>query len=588
MKLNNIILSAAVLATTTLATTSCTDWLNTEPESFIGPENVGDSEEAVDTWVTGVYSNWLNNIFIYAEFPRVLELDADYVSGPDWLFGHLGAGDFQGESSLTKMWTGPYKLINDANKAIRYIKAMSSVDEAYQNNAIGEMEFQKAFAYFLLVRAYGAVPYYESDVADANTTSYYQPRMPVAEVYDHIIELLTDAASKMYRIDNANYKAGHVSAGSAAGLLAKVYATMASAAMPAGTEVTVRTGEPYITVYDVQQQANVQMCKTPAAVVMQKDTVAGYTGMDATQLYTKAAEWAGKVINGDYGLYALSSYSNLWKASNRDASEFMWAVRSTNSNTAYRTSVHTYYSGYTESAGSEFLTSGGWVGATNNWYQLFDDDDYRITEGVRHTWRYYYQESYNGCFFYPQSWKARITGYDVYGNAVPEQQEEQYKATGYSYQYNTSYECLAFTTKYDDVENRAAEYADSQWPFLRYADVLLIYAEAQNELGNSDAAMRYMNMVRERSNAQLMTTYSGKTALRSAILEERAKELALEGDRRWDLLRWGIYLQAMNAIGGTDDSGNVKNRTARNLLYPIPDDEINSNKAITGNNPGWN
>ena len=44
----------------------------------------------------------------------------------------------------------------------------------------------------------------------------------------------------------------------------------------------------------------------------------------------------------------------------------------------------------------------------------------------------------------------------------------------------------------------------------------------------------------------------------------------------------------MNAIGGTDDSGVLKSRVSRNLLFPIPAQELNTNKAITSNNPGWN
>lgn len=86
----------------------------------------------------------------------------------------------------------------------------------------------------------------------------------------------------------------------------------------------------------------------------------------------------------------------------------------------------------------------------------------------------------------------------------------------------------------------------------------------------------------------------GKRALatkldrRSAIIEERAKEFACEADRRWDLIRWGIYLDAMNAISGTDDGGVIKNRTERNLLFPIPQQEINTNSSINENNPGWN
>ena len=54
MKINKILISALLMGGSTMMTTSCNDWLTTEPESFIGPENLGDSKEAVDQWVTGV------------------------------------------------------------------------------------------------------------------------------------------------------------------------------------------------------------------------------------------------------------------------------------------------------------------------------------------------------------------------------------------------------------------------------------------------------------------------------------------------------------------------------------------------------
>lgn len=585
MRINKYILSVCLLGCGAFLATSCNDYLTEKPESMIGPDNVGDSKEAVDTWVTGVYSNWLYDMFCWGEFPKVLELDADYISGPDWLFGSMGAGNFQAESALDKMWKGPYNLINDANVAIRYISAMKNVDEDYKNNAIGECNFQKAFAYFLLVRAYGPIPYLDEDVSVSG--KFMNSRRPVKEVFGHITDMLVKASELMYHRDNNKYQDGHVNAGSAAGLLAKVYATMASAAMPKGTEVNVRTGEPFRTV--TVNGKEYKLYRTPATETFKKEEVEGYQDMDPHELYTEAAKWAKKVIDGEFGPYELTKYEDLWSRNHRGDSEMMWGVRSgvSSSTDNYRNNIHTNYSGYKGSTGSEFLTSGGWMGCTNAWYQLFDEQDLRIVKGVRHTWRYYYQESYNGCFYYPQSWSEKITGYDIYGNYVREP-DAQYKATGYAYQYNQSSECLAFTTKYDDCENDALEYPDSYWPFLRYADVLLIYAEAETELGNLSEAMKYLNIVRQRSNATLMTSASSQTALRSSILEERAKEFACEGDRRWDLIRWGIYLQAMNAIGGRDEANINKARIERNLLYPIPTDEINVNDSIASNNPGWN
>ena len=550
--------------------TSCSKWLAEKPVAFIGPEDIEDSESGVDVWVTGVYSNWLDDMFRWSYFPFVLELDSDYISGPDWLLGAVGAGNFQNVEMVDKLWKGPYNLIVDALLAKRNIAAMTSVDQAYKDNALGEISFMEAFAYFLLVRAFGPVPVLEKDVMDGG--SYSNPRQDVDKVYAHIIALLEDAASKMYGRSDQAYRPGHVCAASAAGLLAKVYATMAAAAMPEGTPITVRTGDGVNARYE-EEIAGTKKRKYSALVtnIFYKNEVAGYTAMDPAALYDKAAYWAGKVMDGTYGTVELSAYDDLWKASNRNASEFLFTVQSVQGESVACSRVHTYYSGCTASASGGSLQTGGWLGCTYNWYRLFDEGDQRIVKGVRHEWQYYYQEKYNGWFFYPESNAAY---YSALGD-------------GRTWENTVDYQTLAFTTKYDDVNDSSAEYCDSCWPFLRYADVILIYAEAQNELGNFTEALDALNEVRKRSSATQMAVAPGKDALRSAIIEERAKELACEADRRWDLIRWGIYVDAMNAVM-YDDSGIYKERTTRQLLFPIPQAEINANEAINENNPGWN
>ena len=560
---------------------SCTSWIEEDPEGLVTEEKVGDSSEACASWVTGTYSKWIYDMFCWGYFPKVLEFDADYISGPDWLFGTFGAGNFQGESDVTDaIWKGGYGLIGRANKAIQHIQAMQNITEAEKNNAIGEMKFHKAIAYFLIVRAYGECPIQPEEETDDRN----QPRKSVQDVYNYIIANLEDAASLMYKNTDAAWQAGHVNAGSAAGLLAKVYATMASASLPAGTELTVRTGVAYQGPTTNRTYAPLQ------SFTFQKKAVSGYESMDANALYTKAAEWAGKVIDGTYGKYELLDYDQLWKKTNATASEFMFSVGSVNGDATYKTAVHSQYEGYMTATGSDFIQSGGWVGCTRHWYDLFDHDDLRIVEGVKHRWRVYTQEEYNTGFFYPYNDEYSIlaTGRDLSGEWKAD--PSGIYADGVSYYYSTDAQCLAFTTKYMDVTNDAIDNADANWPMLRYADVLLIYAEAQNELGESDEAVTYLNKVRARSHADEATLaiLDSQLKRRSAIIEERAKEFACEADRRWDLIRWGIYLDAMNALGGSDDAGVLKNRIERNLLFPIPAQELNTNKAITSNNPGWN
>lgn len=561
--------------------TACNSWIEENPESEITDERVGDSNEAAAEWLTGTYSKWIDDMFRWGYFPRVLEFDADYISGPDWLFGTFGAGNFQGESDVTDaLWKGCYGMIGRCNNAQRHIQAMEKISAATKNNAIGELKFMKAFAYFLIVRAYGDCPIQPEE----ETTDYNQPRQSVAAVYDYIIKNLEEAAAHMYKNTDASYQKGHANAGSAAGLLAKVYATMASAAMPEGTEITVRTGPAYTGTSSSRKYAPLQ------DIVFKKTAVVGYTDFNAATLYGKSAEWAKKLIDGEYGTYELLPYDKLWAKESATASEFMFSVGSVSGDAVYKNAVHSQYEGYKTSQGSDFIQSGGWVGCSRHWYDLFDHDDYRITKGVKHRWRAYTQEATNTGFYYPYTdeYSIMATGFDLSGTWVAD--PSGIYADGVSYYYSMDSQCLAFTTKYMDVTNDAIENADANWPFLRFADVMLIYAEAQNELGNASDAVTYLNKVRERSNAAGATVDGLSTieARRSAILEERAKEFACEADRRWDLIRWGIYLDAMNAIGGTDDSGVLKSRVSRNLLFPIPAQELNTNKAITSNNPGWN
>jgi len=561
---------------------SCS-WIKEDTSSLVTDTTIGDSDEACAQWVTGVYSKWIYDMFCWGYFPRMLEFDADYISGPDWLFGTFGAGNFQGEPDLTDaLWKGCYGLIGRANTAERHITAMKNISTATKNNAVGELKFQKAFAYFLLVRAYGPVPIQpETATFDRN-----QPRKPVTEVYDHIIRLLEESTRLLYKNTDSNYKSGHVSAGSTAGLLAKVYATEAAYAMPAGTEIIVRTGAPYTSESGNKRYAPLQTRS------FYKQVVPGYESLDPIQLYQQAADWAEAVVNGTFGAYELLDYNQLWAKANANASEFLFSIGTVSGDATYKTSVHTQYEGYMTATGSDFIQSGGWTGCTRHWYDLFDHDDYRITQGVRHRWRNYTQKESNSGFYYPydEEYTIMATGRNLNGDWIKD--PTGIYADGVNYYYSLDAQCLAFTTKYEDVTDPSIDQADANWPFLRLADVILIYAEALNELDKPGDALAQLNKVRERSHAD-RASMGGKKALatktqrRSAIIEERAKELACEADRRWDLIRWGIYLDAMNAIGGNDDGGVNKNRTERNLLFPIPQQEINTNSAINSNNPGW-
>jgi hypothetical protein len=117
---------------------------------------------------------------------------------------------------------------------------------------------------------------------------------------------------------------------------------------------------------------------------------------------------------------------------------------------------------------------------------------------------------------------------------------------------------------------------------LRYADVLLLRAEALAQLGqldNASGAQFFLNKVRKRAGLA-NTTATNKADLLTAIEKERQLELAFEGDRWFDLVRRG---SAVNVMNSAKDGSNVSlgyNVTATKLYFPLPQDEIDRNPNI--------
>lgn len=115
---------------------------------------------------------------------------------------------------------------------------------------------------------------------------------------------------------------------------------------------------------------------------------------------------------------------------------------------------------------------------------------------------------------------------------------------------------------------------DGNWIVLRYADVLLMYAEALNEQGQTSQALPFLNQVRTRAGLTERTGLSQADA-RLALEQERRVELAFEGHRWFDLVRTGRALTVMKATG--------KTVSERDLLFPIPQQQIDINPLLKQN-----
>jgi tetratricopeptide (TPR) repeat protein len=120
---------------------------------------------------------------------------------------------------------------------------------------------------------------------------------------------------------------------------------------------------------------------------------------------------------------------------------------------------------------------------------------------------------------------------------------------------------------------------------LRYADILLLAAEAYNEEGNSSKALEYLNMVRARargSNNFILKdiTTTDQNDLREIIYHERRVELALEQHRWFDLARWGRIADVMAPL-------RTNFVATKHILLPIPQTEIDLTGGIIVQNNGY-
>jgi hypothetical protein len=167
-------------------------------------------------------------------------------------------------------------------------------------------------------------------------------------------------------------------------------------------------------------------------------------------------------------------------------------------------------------------------------------------------------------------------------------------ATSYTLPINPNATTTYYTKKYIDTPTSATD-AENDWIVLRYADVLLMYAEAVNEQGGPTApALDAVNRVIRRSRNLPVTTAAptvdlaltiSQGDLRTRLELERRLELNFEGHRWFDLVRTGRAIPVMNAFFTRTNATTRINQN--NLLFPIPVQEINTNPILT-QNPGYN
>lgn len=276
-------------------------------------------------------------------------------------------------------------------------------------------------------------------------------------------------------------------------------------------------------------------------------------------------------VDGDYAL--LPDYGMNWRKEYENSSESVFELpnKIQDKSIATGTNVPHYFTSRDVTGYQGY----GFHVPTTDLFNAFDKDDPRQTYVFTRTGDRYIGDAQ------PQDNHQSATGFHDYKMTVPTADKQGYDVWMISYNIR----------------------------MIRYADVLLLYAEALNENGKPQEALHYLNMIRQRArNTSPMDprkdmqayvppttsaslpdiTTTNKDELRRAIWHERRVELAMEGWRRDDLMRQHRFGEVMRAYAA---KYNVQKGRAfddnRDYLLPIPQGEIDKSNNVLTQNPGY-
>ncbi|HEY4785071.1 MAG TPA: RagB/SusD family nutrient uptake outer membrane protein [Bacteroidales bacterium] len=553
---------------------SCSSFLEEKPYDFLAPENLQTSPTGIKQMVTGMYSVFFNPTFGNQSWIYLTATDDDLTNGVDWMMGVYGVGNFKGGWIYNNPGADPYyffyRLIRATNEVL---EAVPNVDFSNQTPGIkeqyiGEALTIRAWAYFHLVQMFGPVPLHLHTDDPSNMV-----RTPVTDVYTQIISDLHAAEGKLFLNSKlpSSLGRGHITKGAAQLLLAKVYNTMGSGSLT-NAQVTVP----------------ITITRLRNGTILRKDTTITKNKVDGYDFSPLVAYDSAKVVAGRLIAskeYQMTSYANTWNPVNFGSTEFVFALE---------TVASEFSTSYNQTFSPVGLNGSGWLHYSKDLYYLHDSLDERRLYGIAHrfqagskrnngNWRMYYFPSEDSLYYR-----------NTYGT------DETYTDT-------TSNRCFLMKWYLGEASNPSVQLGSSDptvigspqqnYPLLRYTEAFLIVAEAENEInGPTQLAYDALDMIRSwrynTTNYQISRTMN-QQQLRSYILNERTREFIGEGYRRFDLIRWGIYLDVMNKVKSRqpnfDNQNQIisKEREPKHLLYPVPTIEIDGNSLFGPNNYGW-
>jgi hypothetical protein len=477
-----------------------------------------------------------------------------------------------------------YKLIFYSNMVLENIPDIPAKDttasEEFISVRLSEIKFLRALAYFYLVQIYGEVPLVDHVLG---ASEYTMGRSSLRSVFDLMEKDLTEASAGLPEAWPPE-DIGRVTKGAAQGLLAKVLVFESSYAhyFPDDTYSLVFPGESRF--------------------------------KDLTEKWTEALTAAENVINsGQYELVGIDGRKDYesWRGQT-DGYRFIWTTDGDNSKESVFDIQAGYYGlGWLNTRGSSMVywTSARWV---------YDPNDGSPAETSM--WGFNIPSRDLVDEFYQEQ---RQPGDPLYGSGYPpdprfnttihtdtigandsiqlgDAQGTYWAQICYTYDGNWGNETHTFQAKYecsfDEFLAVGANWSES--PFnnriLRFADVVLLAAEAAIMAGDNNKALTYINMVRTRArmcgvegNTCPADYPPGTTVTIDMLRHERRLELAMEGHRFFDLVRWNIAEEKLNGSYLVNQERTITFISPKNDFFPIPEQEVNTSQGNLLQYPGW-
>ncbi len=553
-------------------TSSCSDFLDITPQNSI--TNPFDSASSIALYVNDVYSSlegplyqWdaLGDIYNRSMFDNAFTDDL-YNNDNKWnLFS------FTASSAPFDRWTACYEAIRKANVGIEQLGVSEKLTEKEKERFLGDMHFLRAMFYLELWRFYGPVPLIEKSL-DRTKDDIYIARSDEQTILEFIVAEF-DLASKMLPSELDDKELGRATQGAALGMMAVAYLHAAGTIDEAYYENAYKTADILIS---GDLKGTYDLFRT------------GVTPQERYQnLFLEQYEYNCEVIfDIQYAYpYKFSTLQTIASPPKHATDGYGWGNRDN--------PTQEIVDAYEMNDGSYF----DWSNPTHSANPYANRDA-----------RFYASILYNGAL-----WKGETlyTSTNVWSSAqgrfVPNAPNGWGTATnstvtGYYLRKHMNESVVA------GADNRTKGVGGGHnLIVLRYAEILLIYAEARNETLAAPDQTVYdaVNAVRVRAGQPVLPQGLSRTQMRDRIRHERRIELAFENKRYFDIIRWKAGTEYLNnEVHGMriTYSGNGSSPTIRyerpvlikkefdpgkNYLLPVPQNAMNRNPNLYPNNPGW-